>query len=920
MDLSVQSSGGDSNSSNDPISGNSFDIINLMMRNSNSNLGYHQNQQQQQQQATDNLSFHSHHSHLVSANSFELNAAVSSLSDDSGLPHTNSSISSVDLSRIGVCKFESELVESDGEVSQFDSLENCSDGGMSAENFNTLKKGPLAPIDPPPEFQDSPQTTLLRSPALQSYALRMSKSIIASAINILSTASLSPFNKPFSRCCVDPVGGDGREGAITLVNGRLMHANGGGSVWCKKSYQMYASDSYLNQHHSDNIYDEPHVEPGAVRPVTLVTPKTMEMCNKMKLACEIHDYDMYYSAKKYSDSFHRRKASILYSPLHHHPGSNLSTANRPNSRNSLSSRLSSSHNSLSVPTANKADDSIFITQAMSHDALMGREISDFYNVPIDSDIYALPVDVIRAKDIKAAELKTTKSHRSKLKYVRNNNKKRRRSSNNNAGGAVELVGGGDKYGNKPKTLLLRGGERNDKRHSVPENMVEPLPMVPHMTLDEVKRFYHSLYSSSSDSSELNRINSKDVHKKLINNNNTTKNDRNQNSGGGGGGGGGGHKTLTMLSTKTAINLKNRRSNSNKDAVAAEVANNHHPANNNHTITTSSATMGTQTVKYGATQTGKKSQFSINLKQKFCSIFRFRKQHHHHNAAHQVNNSHPTDAHVNGGGVYGGSGGSVMQQDASTNTTTTVSGKEENKKLKFFSRALPPLPNRNGATPPPIVETTYENSASPKEKDLSGQMSDEQTPTKSATTMDFAANIEKVKEYGWYWGPLSSEAAEKILSNEPDGSFIVRDSSDDHYIFSLTFKLNNCVRHVRIEQDQGTFSFGSCAKFKSRTIMEFIDNAVEHSRSGRYLFFLHRRPEHGPMRVQLTNPVSRFKHIQSLQHLSRFVILKAVVRKDLIQTLPLPRRLLDYLSYKNCYSEQVESDSSHSQLSDDGQVT
>lgn len=43
--------------------------------------------------------------------------------------------------------------ESDAEVSQFGSLENCSDGGMSTENFNTLKKVPLAPIDPPPEFQ-----------------------------------------------------------------------------------------------------------------------------------------------------------------------------------------------------------------------------------------------------------------------------------------------------------------------------------------------------------------------------------------------------------------------------------------------------------------------------------------------------------------------------------------------------------------------------------------------------------------------------------------------------------------------------------------------------------------------------------------------------------------------------------------------
>ena len=42
---------------------------------------------------------------------------------------------------------------------------------------------------------------------------------------------------------------------------------------------------------------------------------------------------------------------------------------------------------------------------------------------------------------------------------------------------------------------------------------------------------------------------------------------------------------------------------------------------------------------------------------------------------------------------------------------------------------------------------------------------------------------------------------------------------------------------------------------------------------------------------------------------RFVILKAVQRKDLIETLPLPRRLLDYLQNKNFLSELIESDSS-----------
>lgn len=47
------------------------------------------------------------------------------------------------------------MIESDGEVSQFDSLDTFSDGGMSTENFNTMKKVRLAPIDPPPEFQVS---------------------------------------------------------------------------------------------------------------------------------------------------------------------------------------------------------------------------------------------------------------------------------------------------------------------------------------------------------------------------------------------------------------------------------------------------------------------------------------------------------------------------------------------------------------------------------------------------------------------------------------------------------------------------------------------------------------------------------------------------------------------------------------------
>lgn len=129
-------------------------------------------------------------------------------------------------------------------------------------------------------------------------------------------------------------------------------------------------------------------------------------------------------------------------------------------------------------------------------------------------------------------------------------------------------------------------------------------------------------------------------------------------------------------------------------------------------------------------------------------------------------------------------------------------------------------------------------------------------------------------------------------------------------------------HISLFTDEfsGNFSFGSCTKFKSQTIVEFIENAVEHSRSGRYLFFLHRRPVIGPVRVQLLHPVSRFKQVQSLQHICRYMkkyffrlcyktvftrfAIHKVVRRDLIPSLPLPRRMIDYLNTPHYYSEHL----------------
>ena len=64
--------------------------------------------------------------------------------------------------------------------------------------------------------------------------------------------------------------------------------------------------------------------------------------------------------------------------------------------------------------------------------------------------------------------------------------------------------------------------------------------------------------------------------------------------------------------------------------------------------------------------------------------------------------------------------------------------------------------------------------------------------------------------GWYWGQLSFDEAEARLCDLDDGSFLVRDSSDDRYILSLSFRSQSTTHHTRIEHYKGTTAVLSAA--------------------------------------------------------------------------------------------------------------
>ncbi|OCT62116.1 hypothetical protein XELAEV_18043200mg [Xenopus laevis] len=183
----------------------------------------------------------------------------------------------------------------------------------------------------------------------------------------------------------------------------------------------------------------------------------------------------------------------------------------------------------------------------------------------------------------------------------------------------------------------------------------------------------------------------------------------------------------------------------------------------------------------------------------------------------------------------------------------------------------------------------------------------QCPLFRQDSSSFAASLRELEKCGWYWGPMNWEDAEMKLKAKPDGSFLVRDSSDPRYILSLSFRSQGITHHTRMEHYRGTFSLWCHPKFEDRcqSVVEFIKRAILHSKNGKFLYFLRSRvPGLPPTPVQLLYPVSRFSNVKSLQHLCRFRI-RQLVRIDHIPELPLPKPLISYLRKFYYYDPQEE---------------
>lgn len=61
------------------------------------------------------------------------------------------------------------------------------------------------------------------------------------------------------------------------------------------------------------------------------------------------------------------------------------------------------------------------------------------------------------------------------------------------------------------------------------------------------------------------------------------------------------------------------------------------------------------------------------------------------------------------------------------------------------------------------------------------------------------DLKQITNCSFYWGKMDRYEAERLLENKPEGTFLLRDSAQDDFLFSVSFRKYNRSLHARIEQ-------------------------------------------------------------------------------------------------------------------------
>ncbi|XP_030296509.1 suppressor of cytokine signaling 2 [Sparus aurata] len=181
---------------------------------------------------------------------------------------------------------------------------------------------------------------------------------------------------------------------------------------------------------------------------------------------------------------------------------------------------------------------------------------------------------------------------------------------------------------------------------------------------------------------------------------------------------------------------------------------------------------------------------------------------------------------------------------------------------------------------------------------SDRRGDDNSRTVESDESRIALAMKDLKNTGWYWGSLTANEAKEILQDASEGTFLVRDSSQRDYLFTISAKTSAGPTNLRIEYKHGKFKLDSVVLVKPKlkqfdSVVHLVEHYVQLSRTSDKAPSNSQpsaTPPNGTVQLLLTKPV--YTATPALQHLCRIAINRTTRQ---VQDLPLPNRLKDYLT-------------------------
>ncbi|XP_076446527.1 uncharacterized protein LOC143283950 [Babylonia areolata] len=234
---------------------------------------------------------------------------------------------------------------------------------------------------------------------------------------------------------------------------------------------------------------------------------------------------------------------------------------------------------------------------------------------------------------------------------------------------------------------------------------------------------------------------------------------------------------------------------------------------------------------------------------------------------------------------------ILQPPSFISTTTTTHTTTTNNSTNDSDSLCTLVTSRNPTLPlPPPTPSSSSNRSSESYLYLYKQLP---SVTSEVDLDRLGRSMQGLQDGCFYYPSLDSSGARSMLRRAPEGTFLVRASSDPKYLFSISVKTARGATSVRIQYHRGFFQL-DCQEGMRRqmprfeTLLDLLDFhvAVCREQQGGHFRWMEARSCRMDMVIQLTAP--RRHSPPSLAHLARVGVNRS------LQDLHLPHRSTDLL--------------------------